>query len=46
MSLFSFGGFSFAKNSPKMPLSNPLTTNKNFPNSFKFVITPEFSKYV
>ena len=44
ISLFSFGGFSLAKNSPKIPLSKPFTTNKNFPNSVIFLIIPEFSK--
>ena len=33
--LFSFGFFVFAKNSPKINLSNPFTTNKNSPNSSK-----------
>ena len=46
ISLFSFGGFSLAKNSPKIILSNPLTTSKNSPNSLKFLIIPEFSKYL
>ena len=40
---FSFGGFSFAKNSPIKYLLNPLTVKRNSPNSLTEFIIPESS---